>query len=124
MSQSLPVTSYIKMIDIWMLFTMTIPFLEVVGHTTKEVLKDHDCGPDGRLGVIKVKPDDKELEEEEDEITKKKSSSLARLVCRFLLPIGSLIFSVTFWVVGLVKSYSTADLQPSNLSDCLINDLN
>ena len=91
---------------------------------TKEVLKDHACRPDGRLGVIKVKPDEKELEEEEEEITKKRSSSLARLACRFLLPIGSLIFSVTFWVVGLVKSYSTADFQPSNLSDCLINDLN
>ena len=103
---------------------MTIPFLEVVGHTTKEVLKNNACRPDGRMGVIKVKPDGKELDEEEDEITKKKSSSLARLVCRFLLPIGSLIFSVTFWVVGLVKPYSTADLQPSNLSDCLINDPN
>ena len=124
MSQSLPVTSYIKMIDIWMLFTMTIPFLEVVGHTTKEVLKNNACGPDGRVGVIKVKPDDKELEEEEEEINKKRSSCLARLACRFLLPIGSLIFSVTFLVVGLVKSYSTVDFQPFNLSDCLINDLN
>ena len=38
LTQSLPVTSYIKMIDIWMLFTMTVPFLEVVLHTKNEVL--------------------------------------------------------------------------------------
>ena len=107
-----------------MLFTMTIPFLEVVGHTRKEVLKNHSCAPDGSVGVIKVKPEDKELKEEEDEIAKKRSTCLARLACRFLLPVGSLIFSVTFWVVGLVKSYSTAYFQPSDLSDCLINDLN
>ena len=39
LSQTLPVTSYFKMIDIWMLFTMTVPFLEVVLHTVKEVFK-------------------------------------------------------------------------------------
>ena len=39
LSNSLPVTSYFKMIDIWMLFTMTVPFLEVVLHTANEVFK-------------------------------------------------------------------------------------
>ena len=42
LSQTLPVTSYIKMIDIWMVFTMTIPFLEVVLHTIDEDVEDDD----------------------------------------------------------------------------------
>ena len=42
LSQTLPVTSYIKMIDIWMGFTMTIPFLEVVLHTTDDDVEDDD----------------------------------------------------------------------------------
>ena len=42
LSQTLPVTSYIKMIDIWMVFTMTIPFLEVVLHTTDDEVEDDD----------------------------------------------------------------------------------
>ena len=48
LSQSVPVTSYIKMVDIWMLFTMTIPFLEVVYHTSNEMFKQSD--------VVRVTP--------------------------------------------------------------------
>ena len=35
----MPTTSYVKMIDIWMIFTMTFPLLEVALHTYKETLK-------------------------------------------------------------------------------------
>merc|ERR1719422_1991090 len=59
LSQSLPVTSYVKMIDIWMLFTMMIPFLEVVLHTTNEVFERQ-----GQMAVVKVKPVNK-MEDEE-----------------------------------------------------------
>ena len=37
-SQSLPTTAYVKMIDIWMIFTMVFPFMEVTLHTIKHVL--------------------------------------------------------------------------------------
>ena len=44
-SQTLPTTSYIKMIDVWMIFTMLFLFLEVSLHACKEVLRQasHDC---------------------------------------------------------------------------------
>ena len=32
-SQSLPKTSYIKMVDIWLVFNLLIPFVEVLIHT-------------------------------------------------------------------------------------------
>jgi hypothetical protein len=38
-SQTLPTTSYIKMIDVWMIFTMLFLFLEVSLHACKEVLR-------------------------------------------------------------------------------------
>ena len=50
LSKSLPVTSYFKMIDIWMLFTMTVPFLEVVLHTANEVFKQPDFS---RVSVVR-----------------------------------------------------------------------
>merc|ERR1712155_192070 len=59
LSQTLPVTSYFKMIDIWMLFTMTVPFLEVVLHTTKEVFKKSKVAPaclNKLVDVVNVKP--------------------------------------------------------------------
>ena len=118
LSQSLPVTSYIKMIDIWMLFTMTIPFLEVVLHTTNEVLKRRAThfGPDKRVDVIRVKSED---EEERKTINSMNSPLMSCLI----LPVSSVIFTVIFWVVGLFASHSAGDVQEQNMTDCLTIDL-
>ena len=38
-SQSLPSTSYIKLIEVWMLFTMIYPFAEIVVLCLEDMLK-------------------------------------------------------------------------------------
>ena len=38
-SNNLPSTSYIKMIDVWFIFSMTIPFIEVILQTYIEHLR-------------------------------------------------------------------------------------
>ena len=127
LSQGLPVTSYIKMIDIWMLFTMTVPFLEVVLHTTNEVFKRPNTinfGLDKRVDVVRVKSAKDQEEEEMPEMSNSKNSTIVRLTGRLLLPIGSLIFTVNFWVVGLIASNSSGDIQDPNMTDCLTVDLN
>ena len=122
LSQSLPVTSYIKMIDIWMLFTMTIPFLEVVLHTTNEYknkTKSHIV-PETRVDVVKV------TSGEENEDTKTNNTmklTLSMVMGNLMLPICSLIFTLIFWAVGIIKSYSSGDAQGPNMSDCLTTDL-
>ena len=124
LTQSLPITSYIKMIDIWMLFTMTVPFLEVVLHTTNEVFvrRASHVGPDKR--VIGVKPA-MELEEEEKEPSKTRMRSILRtLTCHLKLPFSSLVFTISFWVVGLSLSYSSDSVQDPNMTDCLVIHLN
>ena len=123
LSESLPVTSYIKMIDIWMLFTMTIPFLEVIMHTTNEVFK-RPPGPDKQVAVVRVKPAEQNEEEEEPKASSRVSSKLVRLTSRLILPISSLIFALTFWTVGLVASFSSGAIQDPNMTDCLTLDLN
>ena len=40
------------MIDIWMLLTMTLPFLEVVLHTTNEVFAPPYLGLERKIGVV------------------------------------------------------------------------
>ena len=115
------------MIDIWMLFTMTVPFLVVVLLTTNEVLKRPDTIKK-RVDVVRVKS--AEEQEEEEEIPKtnnNKNSTIVRLTGCVLLPIGSLIFIVIFWVVGLTASYSytySDAIQNPNMTDCLTVDLN
>ena len=104
---------------------MTIPFLEVVLHTTNEVFKRPNAILDKRVDVVRVKS--AEEQEEEDEIPKMSNSmnsTIVRLTGRLLLPIGSLIFTVIFWVVGLIASYSSGAIQYPNMTDCLTVDLN
>ena len=106
-----------------MLFTMTVPFLEVVLHTTNEVFKRPNTihlGLDKRVDVVKVKS---AKDQEEDEMNDSMSSAVLRLTFRLLLPIGSLIFTVNFWVVGLIASNSFGDIQDPNMTDCITVDL-
>ena len=110
------------MIDIWMLFTMTIPFLEVVLHTLHEVFKrpsTFHIVPEPRVDVLKV-------QSEEEEVAKKNNSmkmtKVTSAMGSLMLPICSLVFTITFWAVGIIKSYSSADVQDSNMSDCLTID--
>ena len=108
------------MIDIWMLFTMTIPFLEVVIHTANEIMKKTVPGLERRVGVIKVKSDDNS----EEEIEPKKGTITMRLTSRVLLPTISLIFTIIFWVAGFVKPFFASATTPYiNKSDCLSIDL-
>ena len=108
-----------------MLFTMTIPFLEVVLHTAHEVFKRPSTfliAPENRLDVLKVKS------KEEEVATKNNSMELTKVmrscaIGSLMLPICSLVFTITFWAVGIIKSYSSGDAQGSNMSDCLTIDL-
>ena len=110
----MPVTSYIKMVDIWMLFTMTIPFLEVVYHTSNEMSKQSD--------VIRVTPQNLSLEEVL--LNNNTKTVLWMTTKRLALPISSLLFTLIFWTVGLIASYYSGGSQDSNMSDCLMIDLN
>ena len=126
LSQSLPTTSYIKMIDIWMLFTMTVPFLEIILHTTMEVLKrprETGFGP-SKVDVVRVKSAKEQAEEEEEEKGETKNINRASIVLmRLMLPISSLIFIFPFWTVGLIASYSVDATQETSMTECLIIDL-
>ena len=107
------------MIDIWMLFTMTVPFLEVVLHTAKEVFKKSKPARvclSKRVDVVKVKPaeDDQEVVEEV-----KTGSSILNSVASLMLPISSLIFVFIFWTIGLIASYSNGNSADPAMTECL-----
>ena len=92
---------------------MTIPFLEVVYHTSNEMSKQSD--------VIRVTPQNLSLEEV---LTNNNTKAVLWMtVKRLVLPISSLLFTIIFWIVGLIASYSGGD-QDTNMYDCLMIDLN
>ena len=38
-SNSLPRTAYVKLIDFWLIFCLLIPFIEVILHTASDILR-------------------------------------------------------------------------------------
>ena len=102
------------MVDIWMLFTMTIPFLELVYHTSNEIPKQSD--------VVSVTPHNLSLEGVLPNNNTK--AVLWMTTRRLVLPISSLLFTIIFWTVGLIASYYCGADQDSNMYDCLVIDLN
>ena len=40
-SNNLPTTSYMKMIDVWLLFNLCLPFIVVLLHTYMDTLRDN-----------------------------------------------------------------------------------
>ena len=107
------------MIDIWMLFTMTVPFLEVVLHTSKEMLKKSRATQlsflKKRVDVVNVKP----AEDQEVIEATKSGSNILNLITSLMLPVISLIFAFVFWTVGLVASYSDGTNTDPNMTECL-----
>ncbi len=49
-SKALPDTAYMKLIDVWLIFNLLVPFVEVMLHTAIDILSswDDDPGPRGR----------------------------------------------------------------------------
>ena len=87
---------------------MTVPFLEVVLHTFNKIFKQPGAahfGANNQVGVVRVKSAHTQEEEGELPIM---STSKVRMAGRLVLPIGSLLFCVVFWLVGLIQSYSSA----------------
>ena len=64
-SNNLPRTSYIKMMDIWLIFTLLLPFMEVLLHTYIDYLRNDDEREINHHGTT-IKPNQ---EEEEQSIT-------------------------------------------------------
>ena len=112
-SQTLPTTSYVKMIDVWMLFTMTVPFLEVVLHTCTEVMKR-------RKGPYAVQENQVKPEQEDQVVVAILYNELAwvGVMGRTLVPIFSTVFTIIFWTVGLVVSYWPRTKHDPNMSNC------
>ena len=123
-SGSLPTTSYIKMIDVWFIFNLMIPFFEVLLHTYIDNLRqkeddDREINHHGKkikVGTeIKVLPYDPDLvsrqERTQDEALKKfykaaKNTDEYKLerairIAHFWIPACAIVFTIVYWLFGL-----------------------
>ena len=61
-SGSLPPTAYVKMIDLWLIFAQSIPFFEVLLHTSMDMMRVDDDREINHHGTtINISPADKNV---------------------------------------------------------------
>ena len=53
-SNNLPKTSYVKMIDVWLIFSQLIPFAEVLLHTLMDSMRQEDDREINHHGVVRA----------------------------------------------------------------------
>ena len=110
------------MIDIWMVFIMTIAFLEVVLHTNENAFKCPRASLVVPESMVRVRSVNDKEKEEGGEATPTDCTQMSKLK-GIKVPICALIFIVIFWAVGLVHSYSASHVHEFNTSSCLSVDL-
>ena len=125
---SLPPTSYIKMIDIWFIFNLMIPFFEVLLHTYIENLRmtedeERDINHHGKKITVGEKTpveiisyDSKlvSINEEVQDVALKKfyqetkakehKVNRAMKIMRVWIPVIVIIFAAVYWLVGLAHA--------------------
>ena len=101
-SISLPQTAYVKLIDVWLLYGLTLPFLGFILTCLEEIYKE----PVTTVSLTKVKPAG--LMESD----KPRNSNQARVqkLGRVVLPITTVIF-IFFYIIYAVYSYFNPQLQ-------------
>ena len=86
-SNNLPKTSYMKMIDVWLLFNLLQPVIVVLTHTYMDTLRSEN--------------DEQNLMGKKEEAKKAKKLASMRRFALFYNPIMVVIFVIIYWVVGL-----------------------
>jgi hypothetical protein len=91
-ANALPQTAYLKMIDIWLLAGLILPFFVVMVLIAVDTF-DNQC-----IDTNKIQPNSK--------MTKKSQRNILLLIIKFtklLIPLGSLIFAIAYWSIALLQ---------------------
>ena len=108
-SNTLPRTSYIKMIDIWLLISLIIPFLEIILHTMLNKLHNENDNEVTLFQETNLRKEQMDQNENRNNVkTRKKISQQKRkMLVRTLeilgfvvLPLLYILFCIIFFIIG------------------------
>ena len=91
-SKSLPTTAYIKMIDVWMIFTMMYPFCVVTLYSVMQLFEDEEIDTITPVGPKKT------------EWRRKITIMTVTFMLDYGLPALGTIFIIVFWMLGFINS--------------------
>ncbi|XP_023337393.1 gamma-aminobutyric acid receptor subunit rho-3 isoform X2 [Eurytemora carolleeae] len=129
-SATLPATSYVKMVDIWMLFNLFIPFIEVFLHTYIDQLRDDEgevkeVNSHGKsrkiepittiqVSINEMIQQDALREHYNRKNINQKKLKFASMISLRLTPTIAAIFFGTFWIFGLSLYFFPRELGAIN----------
>ena len=93
-SNNLPKTSYMKMMDVWLLFNLIIPFMVVLIHTYMDTLRKADDDNDDGHGILSRY----EMEKRRQQM---KRLNFLQRVSLIYNPLIALLFVSLYWAIGL-----------------------
>merc|ERR1712243_311744 len=96
-SQALPTTSYPKMIDIWLIATMMVPFLEIAMHSYRCSLQTKLLAAND--AVLKFKEEGEDENDSSEHTKLERRLKLSLLITQKILPIVIVFFMVVFWLL-------------------------
>ena len=116
------------MIDVWMIFTMMVPLLEVAVHTYKETLRKrlatldllHPNPSTAEFTKVRAIPSTRPDTPADVQAAVRGSLGTKLGYCHSILdlhlPIGASAFTVIFWLVGLIVHFSPSPDSPHCLN--------
>ena len=128
-SQTLPLTSTIKMVDIWLVFNLLIPFIEVLIHSYKVIFQNlhrrglyqnwlfqeslNKEGLEMNKKAVTTKANgkvanwflEKEVYNCDPKISKNRKNRICDIFGKYVVPFIAIIFMSTYWSTGLYLHY-------------------
>ena len=104
----LPETSYVKMIDVWLIFTMFIPFYGVISSAIRDFYQFKiklQEELENKVSVFQVNLDKSEAKEE-SETNYEFKLELLSVIDKFVLPLIFTTFFSAYFAYGIYLSYT------------------
>ena len=100
MSNNLPNTAYVKMIDCWLIFSLLKPFVDILVQTYIHTLRENHREEESQVGQAWTT---KKNRSTESGVKKKKPQwKVCLTFLRVIYPIFFIVFILIFWLVGLL----------------------
>ena len=108
-SNSLPRTSYVKYIDIWLIVNLLILFVDIILQTVINDISEDMDKPDPKFMRFVRPSQGQPLDNVEKKfiLTDKEKLAFLNIFSKFLLPSFYLVFCIIYFIIGLVVRWDS-----------------
>ena len=104
-STALPRTSYVKMIDIWLIVNLLILFVDIILQTVTNYIAEDVDTPKPKVLLRQVRPSQSqtlEFAQKNSVLTGEKKLAVLNIAIKFILPGFYLVFCIIYFFIGLL----------------------